>query len=92
MATPGAARANRSLTWAAIALAAATVILWLVLGAVGHDGAGWLVWGLLGLATALTAWRAGGASRRNVGALVALVIGVLAVVVFLGFLIADLVS
>ena len=92
MATRGAARANPSLTWAAIALAAATVILWLVLGVLDHDGLGWLVWGLLGLATAVTAWRAGGTSRRNVGALVALIIGLLAVVVFLAFVVADLVS
>ncbi len=92
MATSEAARENRTLTWLAIALAAATVILWLVLGAMDHDGGGWLVWGLLGLATAVTAWRAGGTSRRNVGALVALIIGVLAVLVFLGFIVADLVS
>ena len=92
MATSGAARENRTLTWLALALAAATVILWLVLGAVGHDGAGWLVWGLLGLATAVVAWRAGGTSRRNVGALAALIVGVLAILVFLGFIVADLVS
>ncbi len=92
MATSEAARENRTLTWLAIALAAATVILWLVLAAVDHDGGGWLVWGLLGLATAVTAWRAGGTSRRNVGALVALIIGALAILVFLGFVVADLVS
>lgn len=68
-----------------IALAAATVILRVVLGATDHDGGGWLVWGLLGLATAVTAWRAGGTSRRNVGALVALIIGALAILVFLAF-------
>ena len=92
MATTAAVPQNRTLTWLAIALAAATVILWVVLGAVGHDGAGWLGWGLLGVATAVTAWRAGGTSRRNVGALVALSVGVLAIVVFLGFIVADFVS
>ena len=92
MATSEVAREGRTLTWLAITLAVATVILWLVLAAVDHDGAGWLGWGLLGLATVVTAWRAGGTSRRNIPALVALIIGVLAILVFLGFIVADLVS
>ncbi len=92
MASTGAVTQNRSLTWTAIALAAATVIVWIVLGAVDHDGAGWLIFPVLGLAAAVTAWRAGGTSPKNIGAFVALIIGVLAVLVFVGFLIADVVA
>ena len=36
----------------------------------------------LGLAAAVTAWRAGGTSPKNIGAFVALIIGVLAILVF----------
>ena len=92
MVTTGAVTQNRSLTWTAIGLAAATVIAWVVLVAVDHDGAGWLIFPILGLAAAVTAWRAGGTSPKNVGAFAALVIGVLAVVVFAGWLIADVVA
>ncbi len=92
MATTRAVTRNRSLTWTAIGLAAATVIAWLVLGATDHDGAGWVLFPILGLAAALTAWRAGGTSPTNLGAFVALVIGALAVAVFVGWLIADIVA
>ncbi len=92
VATTRAVTQNRSLTWTAIGLAAATVIAWVVLGATDHEGAGWLVFPVLGLAAAVTAWRAGGTSRRNIGAVVALIVGVLAVVVFVGWVIADLVA
>ena len=68
------------------------MIAWVVLAATDHQGAGWLIFPVLGLATAFTAWRAGGTSRRNVGAFVALIIGVLAVLVFVGWVIADLVA
>ena len=74
---------------AAIGLAAATVVVWIVLAAVDYDGAAWLILPILGVATALASWRAGGTSPRNVRAFVPLVIGVLAVVVFLIFVIAD---
>ena len=80
---------NRSLTRAAIALQDATVIAFLVLAAVDHDGAGWLIFPVLGLAAAGTAWRAGGTSPKQVGTFVALIIGVLAILGFLGWVIAD---
>ena len=70
-------------------LAAATVLLWVVLGALDHDGAGWLLFPVLGLATAVTAWRAGGTSPQNMRAFAPFIIGVLAILVFLGFVIAD---
>ncbi|MEJ7787380.1 MAG: hypothetical protein WKF96_21460 [Solirubrobacteraceae bacterium] len=54
-----------------------------------HDGAGWLIWAILGVATAVTAWRAGGTSPKNTRAFVALIIGMLAILVFLGFVIAG---
>lgn len=81
---------DESVTWAAIGLAAATVVAWIVLAALDHDGAGWLVLPVLGLATAVAAWRAGGASPKNMRAFVPLIVGVLAVIVFLVFVIADL--
>ena len=89
MESTGALTHNQLLTRTAIALAAATVIAFLVLAAVDHDGAGWLIFPALGLAAAGTAWRAGGTSPKNVGAFVALIIGVLAILVFLGWIIAD---
>lgn len=78
---------DESLTRTAVALAAATVVAWIVLVALDHDGAGWLVQPVLGLATTVTAWRAGGTSTRNVRALVALVIGAVALLSFLGWLV-----
>jgi len=87
--TDGAVTQDHSLTRAAIGLAAATVIAWIVLAALDHDGAGWVILPVLGLATALTAWRAGGASPKNIRAFAPFVIGVLAVLVFLIFVIAD---
>jgi len=70
-------------------LAAATVLTWVVLAALDHDGAGWLIFPVLGLAAAVSAGRAGGTSPQNMRAFVAFIIGVLAVLVFLGFIIAD---
>ena len=90
MASTDAARQDRSLTQVAVALAAATVIAFVALAAVDHDGAGWIIFPILGIAAAVTAWRAGGTSPKNVGAFVALIIGVVAVLVFAGWLIADL--
>jgi hypothetical protein len=89
MATTGAVTQNRSLTLTAIGLAAATVIAFVVLAALDHDGAGWWIFPVLGLAAALTAWRAGGTSRTNLGAFVALIVGVVAILVFVGWIIAD---
>ncbi len=89
MESTGAVTQNQSLTRTAMGLAAATVIAFVVLAAVDHDGAGWLIFPALGLAAAVTAWRAGGTSPKNIGAFVALIIGVLAVLVFAGWVIAD---
>ena len=89
MATSGGAARDDSLTRTALALAAATVLAWLVLAGMEHDGAGWLVQPILGAATAVIAWRAGGRSPQNTRALVALIIGVLAILVFFGFVIAG---
>ena len=88
MASTGATR-DGSRTQTAVVLAAATVVSWVVLAALDHDGAGWLIFPVLGLATAVTAWRAGGRSPQNMRAFVPLIIGVLAVFVFLAWLIAD---
>lgn len=85
----GTGTGDESLTRTAVVLAAATVLTWVVLAALDHDGAGWLVFPVLGLAAAVSAWRAGGTSPQNMGAFVALIIGVLAILVFLGFVIAD---
>ena len=88
MASTGATR-DGSPTQAAVVLAAATVLSWVVLAALDHDGAGWIVFPVLGVATAVTAWRAGGTSPQNMRAFVPLIIGVLAILVFLGWVIAD---
>jgi len=85
----GAGTGDEFLTRTAVVLAAATVLTWVVLAALDHDGAGWLIFPVLGLAAAVSAWRAGGTSPQNMRAFVAFIIGVLAVLVFLGFIIAD---
>jgi len=82
-------RNDQSLTRAAVGLAVATVIAWIIPVALDHDGAGWLVFPILGLAAAVVAWRAGGTSPKNMPAFVALIIGVLAVIVFVAFTIFD---
>ena len=82
--------APHPLTRLAVGLAAAAVVLWLALAAADHDGPLWLVWALLGLATAVVAWKAGGTSPRNRTAFVCFLIGILAVLVFIGFLLSDL--
>ncbi len=80
---------NDSLTRTALLLAGAGVLVMLVLAAIDHDGAGWLLQPVLGLAAAVTAWRAGGSSPRNMLAFLALIIGVLLVLIFLGFVVAG---
>ena len=89
MESTGAVGQKQSLTRMAIGLAVATVIAFVILAAVDHEGAGWLIFPLLGIAAAGSAWRAGGTSPKNIGAFVALIIGVLAVLVFAGWIIAD---
>ena len=80
---------NDSLTRTALLLAGAAVLVMVVLAAIDHDGAGWLLQPVLGLAAAVTAWRAGGTSPRNMPAFLALIIGVLMVLIFLGFMIGE---
>ena len=81
---------SQSLTWAALALAGASVLVMVVLAAMDHDGAAWLIQPVLGLAAAVTAWRAGGTSpRRNPLAFAALVVGVAMVLLFLGWVVAE---
>ena len=89
MTETGAVARDESGTRTAVILAAVTVVAWVVLAALDHDGPGWLLLPILGAATAYTAWQAGGTSRTNTRAMVALVIGVLAILVFLGFVIAG---
>jgi hypothetical protein len=48
-----------------------------------------VIFPVLGLATAVIAWRAGGTAPQNMRAFVPLIIGVLAVLVFLGWPIAE---
>ena len=79
MQSTGAAPQNESLTRTAMGLAAATAVAWIILVATDHDGAAWLLVPVLGIATAVTAWRAGGTSPRNMPAFVAFLIGVAAV-------------
>ena len=80
---------NDSLIRTALLLAGAAVLVMVVLAAIDHDGAGWLLQPALGLAAAVTAWRAGGTSPRNMPAFLALIIGVLMVLIFLGFMIGE---
>lgn len=81
---------SQSMTWAALALATAAVLVMVVLAAMDHDGPAWLLQPLLGLAAAVTAWRAGGTSpRRNLLAFAALIVGVVMVLIFLGWLVAQ---
>ena len=80
---------NESLTRTALMLAGAAVLVMVVLAALDHDGAAWLLQPVLGLAAAVTAWRAGGTSPRNMPAFLALIIGVLMVLIFLGFMIGE---
>ena len=80
---------NASLTRTALLLAGAGVLVMVVLAAMDHEGAGWILQPILGLAAAVTAWRAGGSSPRNLPAFIALVIGAILTLIFLGFVISD---
>lgn len=89
MSSMDAEASNVSLTRIAAGLAIAGVALMVVLATIDHDGWGWLVQPILGLAAAITAWRAGGSSPKNIIAFLALLVGAALVVIFLGFVIAD---
>lgn len=80
---------NGPLARTALALAAAAVLATVVLYAIDHDGPGWLLQPILGLAAMVTAWRAGGTSPRNRLAFAALIIGALPVLMFLAWLISQ---
>ncbi|MEA2143315.1 MAG: hypothetical protein QOI64_1745 [Solirubrobacteraceae bacterium] len=80
---------NESLTRTALLLAGVGVLVMVVLAAIDHDGAGWLLQPVFGLAAAVTAWRAGGTSPRNMPAFLALIIGAILVLIFLGFVISG---
>jgi hypothetical protein len=81
--------ADRSATNVAVALAAATVLAMVVLGAADADGPIWLIQGALALATVVAAWRAGGTSTRNPLAMGALIVGAVLLAVFAGFAISE---
>jgi hypothetical protein len=81
--------ADRSRTNLAVALAGATVLAVVILNIAGADGPIWIIQGVLAAATAVAAWRAGGTSTRNPLAMGALVVGVVLLLLFLGFLIAE---
>ena len=89
MSSTGAGTSDGSLTRTAIVLAAAAVLVMFVLATIDHDGPAWLLQPVLGLAAAVAAWRAGGTSPRNMPALAALIVGVLMVLIFLGFVVAG---
>ena len=80
---------NQSLTRTALLLAGAGVLVMVVLAAMDHDGAGWLLQPVLGVAAAVVAWRAGGSSPRNLPAFLALVIGAILTLIFLGFVVSG---
>ncbi len=65
MTSTGEATRDTSGTQTAVVLAAATVLSFVVLAALDHEGAGWMIFPVLGLATAVIAWRAGGTSPQN---------------------------
>ena len=89
MASTSAGAPDVSLSRTAVLLAAAGVLVMVVLATIDHDGPGWLLQPVLGLAAAVTAWRAGGTSPRNAPAFAALIVGVLLVLIFLGFMIGE---
>jgi hypothetical protein len=85
----GAPTRNDGIPWVALLLAVAAIGVMVVLAAMDHDGAAWVIQPILGLAAAAAAWRAGGTSPRNPLAFAALIVGILMVVIFLGYLIAE---
>ena len=73
----------------AVGLAAATVVAWIVLAILDHDGPGWLVVPVLGALAAIVGWRSGNGSRPTGLALGAVIVGVLGVLSVLVWIIAD---
>jgi alpha-D-ribose 1-methylphosphonate 5-triphosphate synthase subunit PhnH len=89
MASIDAPSSSGRLTLVAAVLAAAAVAVMVVLSIMDHDGPAWLLQPALGLAAAVVAWRAGGTSPRNPVAFAALLVGVVMTLIFLGWLIAE---
>ena len=73
----------------AAGLAAAAVVVWLALMAADADGPIWILQGALALAAAIAGWRAGNGAMPHGRALVALVVGGLLFLMFVGFTIAE---
>ena len=86
---PLPAGADDSKATLALGLAIATVVSFVILAAIDHDGAGWVLQPVLGLATLVTAWMAAKGMPRSGKALIAFVIGALAVLNFIGWIILD---
>ena len=73
----------------ALGLAAATVITWIVLAVIDHDGPIWLLVAVFGALAAIVGWRAGQGSRPTGLALVAVIVGLIGVVSVLTWIIVD---
>lgn len=85
----GTGATDAPLAKVAAALAAATVLVLVVLNIIGADGPIWTLQAVLALATIVAAWKAGGTSPRNTLAFVSLLVGVVLLLMFLGFLLAE---
>ena len=81
--------AENSRAQVAAALAAAAVVAVIVLAALEADGPIWFVQGALSLAAAVTGWLAGGATRRNMLAFLAMLVGAVLFLMFVGFAISE---
>ena len=77
------------LTKVAAGLAAAAAAVWIALAAMDHDGAAWLLVAVFGAAAAVTGWMAGHGRKENMTALVALVVGVVAVLTVVLWIVID---
>lgn len=73
----------------ALGLAAATVVAWIVLAVIDHDGPGWLIVPVFGALAAIVGWRSGQGSRPSGLALVAIIVGVVGVLSVLIWIIND---
>ena len=80
---------DESMTKVAVVLAAGALLTAIVLNILEADGPIWIIQGVLGLAAAVTAWRAGGTSPANRPAFIAFIVGTLLFLAFMGFLIAE---
>lgn len=87
-----ASREDSSQANLAVGLAAAAVVLWVIFAIIDLDNALWLLVAALGAAAAIVGWRAGQGSRPTGRALVAVVVGVLAFLVVIGWAVVDAVS